>query len=105
MFTRVGFHFLTLIRVAGETDSLHLINCGKIHLQRIVGMVTGFAFLKTIMNRVLGAVALITPWNRIFSEGGVFGVTFETTDLLVQPSSLVDLLRGILMTLAAVLLD
>ena len=104
MCTRMGFHLLALIGVAGETDSLDLVYFRKIHFQGIVRVVADLTFFETIMSRVFRAMAPLTWRNGVFSKGGVFHVTSSTTDVLVQRSSLVDMLGGILMTLATVLL-
>jgi hypothetical protein len=104
MCTRMGFHFLTLIRMAGETRSLNLAHLRQIHLQRIVGVVAGLALLKTKMNVLPRVMALVTCWNGVLPYRRVLLVTLETTNVLVQRPPLVDLFCGFVVTLTTVLL-
>jgi hypothetical protein len=101
MFTRVGFHFLTLIRVAGETRSLHLSHFCKIHLQRIVGIVARCAIIKCIMGTLLRFMAYSTCRDDTFLRRGMLLVTLDAPDLLVGRSPFIYFLYWALMTTRA----
>jgi len=101
MFTRMGFHFLALIRVAGETDSLHLINCGKIHLQRIVGMVARRTIFKCVVQLVFPPMAYGTCRNDTFFRRRMLLVTIGAADFSVGRSPFLYFLYRAFMTTGA----
>jgi hypothetical protein len=106
MFTRVGFHFLALIRVAGETGSLYIVHFCKIHLQRIVGIVARCAIIKCIMGMILGSVTAIAGRNGVFTLWWMFLVTIRTANLcLMQSPSLDDVAHFAQMTFHTVITD
>jgi hypothetical protein len=106
MFTRVGFHFLALIRVAGETRSLHLVHFLQIHVQRIVGVVARCAVFKCIMGMILGSVTAIAGRDGVFALRWMFLVTIRTANLcLMQSPPLDNVPRFVWMTLHTVIAD
>jgi hypothetical protein len=84
MFTRVGFHFLALIRVAGETGSLYIVHFCKIHR----------------------SVTAIAGRNGVFTLWWMFLVTIRTANLcLMQSPSLDDVAHFAQMTFHTVITD
>lgn len=75
MFTRLGLHFTPLIRVTCETNNPGIAELREIHFQRIMRMVAGAAFFKSIMNCFISAMTRLAFRNALVS---VDYVTFFT---------------------------